>query len=301
MRSLRWFPRAWRIRYGAELAALLEQFDPSERSSLSTRFDLARAGLRERLRILAPGPLRPSDKAREGALLVLYAWMLFVVGGFGVEKLSEHWQTATPPTKQSLPSHAFTVLYWTAGLGSLLVIAGVAVALPAVFVLLRNRGWTEIRRPVLRAAILSALAAGLTIFLSRWAHSLTPAERNGSDAAYSTLFGAWFLLGASCLFAWAAAAASAARRLELSRSALQLECLLAVAVGISMLVMTIAATVWWASLVDVAPWFFSGHPVGSTGSVIEPNGVVASTLIASATLLGIVGAKRAVTAGFERV
>ena len=147
MRLLRWYPRAWRLRYGAELIAILEQFDAAERSSWATRFDVARAGLRERLRILAPGPLRPRERAREGALLVLYAWMLFVVGGFAVAKLSEHQQAVTPPNKQSLPSQAFSVLYWTAGVGSVLVIAGVAISLPALVALLRRGGWFEIRRP----------------------------------------------------------------------------------------------------------------------------------------------------------
>ena len=287
MRSLRWFPRAWRARYGAELRALLEQVDASERSSRTTRFDLARAGLRERLRILAPGPLPPEEKAREGALLVLYAWMLFVVGGFALEKLSEHWQAVTPLTEQSLPARAFCVLYGAAGAGSVLVVIGVAVSLPALFDLLRRGGSIEIGRPVIRALVLSALALGLTIGLSRWAHSLTAAQRNGSDGVYTAAFGAWFLFGVSCLFAWAVAAASVARRLELAPSALRLESLLAVGVGISMLVMTSAAMVWWAAVANVAP--------------IEPNMIVASILIVSATLLGLIGATRSVRGGLGHI
>ncbi len=283
MRSLRWFPRPWRARYGAELSALLEHLDAFERSSWTTRFDLARAGLRERLRILAPGPLPPEEKAREGAILVLYAWMLFVVGGFALAKLSEHWQAVTSPAERPLPAHAFDVLYVAAGIGSALVVIGVAVSLPALFSLLRRGGWIEIRRPVIRALVLSALALGLTIGLSRWAHSLTPAQRNGSDGLYNAAFAAWLSVGVSCLFAWAVAAASVARRLELAPVARQLESLLAVGVGISMLVMTTAAMVWWAALANVAS--------------IEPNMLVASMLIVSATALGLIGAARSVRAG----
>lgn len=299
MRSLRWYPRAWRVRYGAELIALMEQLEPSEHSSWLTRFDIVRSGLRERVRVLAPGPLPPNEKAREGALLVLYAWMLFVVGGSALAKLSEHWQAVTPLSKQSLPSHAFGVLYWAAGIGSVLVLAGVAVSLPACVDLLRRGRWFEIRRPVIRAVILSMVAVGLTIGLSRWAHSLTPGKRNGGDDFYSAAYVAWFVLGVSCLFAWATAAAAVARRLELSRSALRLESLLAVAVGISMVVMTAAAVVWWASLANAAPWFFSGRSVGSTGSVVQPNGVVGSALILLATLLGLVGATRSARGALE--
>ena len=299
MRSLRWYPRPWRARYGPELMALMEQLEPSERSSWPTRFDLARAGLRERLRILAPGPLAPDEKAREGALLVLYAWMLFVVGGFSLAKLSENWRAVTPLSSQSLPSHAFSVLYWAAGIGSVLVLAGVAVSLPACLDLLRRGRWIEIRRAVIRAVILTTVAVGLTIGLSRWAHSLTPGKRNGGDSFYSAAFVAWFAFAVACLFAWATAAAAVTRRLELSRSALRVESLLAVMVGASMLVMTAAAIVWWASLANVAPWFFSGRPIGSTGSVIQPNIVVASVLILSATLLGLVGATRSARGALE--
>jgi hypothetical protein len=299
MTSLRWFPRAWRARYGSELSTLLEQVDATERSSPATRFDIPRAGLAERLRVLAPGPLPPAEQAREGALLVLCAWAVFVVGGSGVAKLSEHWQAATPPASQSLPSHAFSVLYWTAGVGSVLVIAGVAISLPALARLFRRGGWVEVRRPLLRALLLSVLAIGVTAGLSRWAHSLTSAARNGGDSLYTAAFAAWFALAVSCLFAWVAAATAVARRLELSLSALRLETALAAAVGIAMTVMTVASAVWWASLANAAPWFFSGHRVGSGGSVVEPNMVGAAMFIVSATVLGLIGATRSVRGGLR--
>jgi hypothetical protein len=300
MKSLRWYPRAWRLRYGAELVALMEQFDDTERSSWSTRFDLARGGLAERLRILAPGSLPSDEKAREGALLVLYAWVLFVVGGFVVAKLSEHWRAVTPLAKQSLPSQAFSVLAWTAGIGSALVLAGVALSLPALAALLRGGGWVEIRRPLLRALLFSVLAVGMTVGLSRWAHSLTPAKRNGGDGLYSIAFAIWFVLAVSCLFAWVAAAAAVARRLRLSASNVRLEAALATAVSLAMVVMTVATAVWWGFLANAAPWFFSGRPIGSHGPVVQPNMIVASLFILSASVLGMIGAARSVRAGFQR-
>ena len=299
MNGLRWYPRAWRLRYGAELEGLMEELDDRERSSLATRFDLARGGLAERFRILAPGPLAPRERAREGALLVVHAWMLFVIGGFGIAKLSEHWQAVTPAAKQSLPAHAFTVLYWTAGVGSVLVLAGVVLALPALFALLRRGGFAGIRRPLVRAVLLTILGVACTAGLSRWAHTLGPAKRNGGDSLYSAAFALCALLVASCLFAWSTAAAVIARRLELPRTILRLEAALAGAVGAAMLVMAAATTIWWAALANAAPWFFSGRPVGTGGSVLQPNLIAASVLIATATALGFVGAERSLRAGWR--
>ena len=52
-----------------------------------------------------------------------------------------------------------------------------------------------------------------------------------------------------------------------------------------MLVMAAATTIWWAALANAAPWFFSGRPVGTGGSVLQPNLIAASVLIATATAL----------------
>lgn len=300
MKSLWWYPRAWRVRYGGELVALMEQYDADERSSLAARADIARAGLGERLRILAPGRLPPEEKAREGVLLVLYAWVVFVVGGVAVAKVSEHWQAVTPSSMQLVPARAFSVLYWTAGVASGMVIAGALIALPAVAGALRRGAWRDVRRPAVRSLLFSVLAISATVGLARWAHSLTPAERNGADAIYTAAFVGWFVLAVSCLFSWALTAAAIARRVTFSRFTLRLLTVVATAVGGAMAVMAVATGVWWASLARVAPWFFSGRPVGSSGSVIDPNMAVASALILTATILGLTGAVRSARAEAER-
>ena len=99
--------------------------------------------------------------------------MVFVLGGFGVQKASEHWQAVTPVGKQHPPAAAFDVLFWTAGLGSALVLVG--VALSGTFV--RRGGWTTVRGPIIRATLLSLLAVAAKVGLVRWGHSLMPAAR----------------------------------------------------------------------------------------------------------------------------
>lgn len=49
-RSLRWYPRAWRRRYGEELIALLEDTYGDEPLPLSCRMSMFRSGMTERVR-----------------------------------------------------------------------------------------------------------------------------------------------------------------------------------------------------------------------------------------------------------
>jgi hypothetical protein len=296
MRLLRVYPGAWRARYGEELTALVEEIRANGRMSWRVRVDLLRAGAAERVRMLGLNGLPPLERAREGSLLVLYSWMLFVIGGFGVEKASEHWQAATPAARRGLPSAAFDVLFVAAGIGSVLVLIGVAVLLPRVAALIQAGGWPKIRRAVVRATVLSVLAVTASSGLAAWAHSLTPAARNGSDAAYSGAFVALVVLFAACLFAWAAAAAATARNLSLSVAVLRLEVWLGAAVSVAMAVMTIATVLWWGSLAAAAPWFFDGRPVGSSASALVSNMVVPTVMMFCATSLGLIGAARAAKA-----
>jgi hypothetical protein len=121
MRLLGVYPASWRARYGDELATLIEELDRNARMSWRIRLEVVRAGLVERARVLLGlRALPPQERAREGSLLVLYAWMLFVLGGFGVQKASEHWKAVTPAAKQALPSAAFDVLIAAAVVGTAL-------------------------------------------------------------------------------------------------------------------------------------------------------------------------------------
>ena len=296
MRLLRVYPTAWRARYGDELANLIEELDGDAPISWRVRLDVVRAGLVERVRVLGLGALPPRERAREGALLVLYSWMLFVLGGFGVLKASEHWKAVTPAAKQGVPAAAFDVLFVAAGIGSALVLVGVAAFLPCLTVFIREGCWKEVRRPIIRAAVVSLVTAAVTFGLARWAHSLTPGARNGGDTAYSAAFIGWIILLAACLFGWAGAAAATARRLSLPASLLRLEVWLGAAVSAAMVVMTIATAVWWGSLARAAPWFFEGRPIGSSASALVSNIVIPVFVMLLATTLGLIGARQAMNA-----
>ena len=296
MRLLRVYPSAWRARYGDELATLIEELDRGARMSWRDRVDIVRAGFGERARMLAPGGLPAPARAREGSLLVLYAWTAFIVGGFGFEKVSEHWKAVTPTAKQALPAAAFDVVLIAAAAGSALVLLGVALSLPRLAALIRAGGWAEIRRPIIRAASLSLLAVAATAGLAAWAHSLSPAARNGSDAAYSGVFLAWIVLFATCLLSWAVAAAATARRLAVPVTTLRVQVWLGATVTAAMAVITVATAVWWGAHSRARRRGFRRATAGGRASGVVSNMVVPAGLMLCATVVALIGASRAVSA-----
>jgi hypothetical protein len=286
-RLLLLYPRAWRARYGEELIALLSQIGEGGQIPSRMRRDVVRAGLHERVRASGFGSgVPPAARARSGALLVLCAWMLFAVAGVRVQKFSEHWQGATPQSARGVPAIAFHVLEGAAALGGVLVLAGIALALAY----LRSGGWLVVRRAVVRASALTAVAIGATAALAVWAQQLDTAQRNGASSAYSGAFVLCALLLVGALAAWTTVAVSLARALELSSRVLRIEALLAGAVCVSMLAMTLATATWWGALGRVAPWVLHGAADGSRSSSFALSLFVPSALMAVATCLAAFGA-----------
>ena len=143
--SLRWYPRAWRFATGPtdrDARAVRRAGDHRGRLGSTSRFRFAGAAADPRARPTPPPGTSPRRcPSCPLCLDAVRGWWL------RARETVRHRQAVIPPNKQSLPSHAFSVLYWTAGVGSVLVIAGVAISLPALFALLRRGGWIEIRRP----------------------------------------------------------------------------------------------------------------------------------------------------------
>jgi hypothetical protein len=127
---LRWYPAAWRKRYGREFTDLL--IDTYADRPLTGRAHLAliRSGLIERVRYSdAFGRrARPEDQVRAGALTVWFAWACFVVAGGAFAKYSEHWEVVTPSAHRALPEAAMTLLRVSAFVGAGLCAAAAMVS-----------------------------------------------------------------------------------------------------------------------------------------------------------------------------
>ena len=292
-RLLRLYPASWRLRYGEELEALILDMSGAERVPWRIRADVAVAGGRERLRAAGLGGDSPDARVRGGASLVLWAWALFVVAGAIVQKTSEHWQQALPTGSHTAATVAFGSLVGVAIAAAVIVVAGIALTLPALGRFLGAGGWAQIRRSVdTRAVAITAVFVAATVGLVAWAHGLSPRDRQGHDAAYALVATVWVLLGAGTLGAWTLAATRTAARVTLPASLLRLEARLATAVTAALGVMAAATAVWWVSVATVAPNALTGS-LSTHSSGFVPQLVVAMVLMLTAVGLGGAGARRA--------
>jgi len=291
---LRWYPQAWRERYGDELCALMEDQLAGRPAARRLRASIAVAGLRERARGAAVigCSTPPAERARTGVLLVLGAWAAFLVAGAAYSKLAEHFVGALRRVDRADPSRAFDVVVVAAAIAAALFLAGVGIALPAFVRFLRAGGWPEIRRAVLAAVVVTGLALAVLGGLIPWAHSLSAARRNGADGLYSAGFLGMGLLVASAIGAWTCAAVRAARRLHLSRREMAAESLLAVALGAAMGTMTVGTAIWWGALAVHAPWFLHGTRAGTPESPFDLRLAATMALMAASVLVGEYGVSR---------
>ncbi len=117
------------------------------------------------------------------------------------------------------------------------------------------------------------------------AHRLSVAQRNGADWHYSVLVLALAAVIVAALALWTAAAVAAVRRMDLGTRLLAAESVLATALGTVMGLITAATALWWGSMASSAPWFLDGTRVGTPGSALGPNIVVAMALMLGASVV----------------
>ena len=297
-RLLRWYPAAWRQRYGDEFAALIEEAIGEGAPSLRLRMNVIRSGLAMRLSEAgrAGDAAPPREWVRGGALAVLCAWSMFVVAGIGLQKAAEHWQDAVPiGAARTAAEIAFGAVQVVAGLGSLLVVAGAVVVLPAVLRSLGEGGWRALRRPYLWAAATCSVTAVAFGGLVWWAQRLSEPQRNGGDAAYGLSAALFALLVLASITTLTVAGVATVRRLSLSPPVLRIEGYLAGGVAGAMAVIAAAAGVWWGVVASAAPWFFiAGARAGQRGSPVGAQTVAIATLMLLAIVLASFGVRRVV-------
>ena len=282
-RLLRWYPAAWRERYGGELIALMEDSHGAGRLPLAGRVDVVRAALVEHWRAFNPGP--SDDRVLAGSLLVLCGWAFATVGGSGYAKFSEHWDAFTPGSAQRLPSLAYDTVVLAAAMGAVAVMFAALSVLPAFARLLRAGGWAQVGRPILRAGIVTATTAVASVGVILWVHHLGPAARNGGSFGYGVVAVIWGSLIVTSLGLGTAAAVGTVRRLQLSRRVIRVNAALACVVMAAMAVVAAAMVTWWVTVASRAPAFLSGAPL--------PLVAAAGCLLAGLTV-GALGVRRIV-------
>ncbi len=291
---LRWYPRSWRTRYGDELAALLDD-EYGRRAPARIRLSIVSGGLRERARQsgLTGDAVPAADGVRTGALVVLAAWTAFVVAGASFAKFSEHFDEALPhsPGVHRVPDLAFTVLQAMAGAASILVVAGVLLAVPASVRFLRAGGWGSVRGHVLRALTLTVVTIAVTVPLLVWADRLPSHQPSSGIHWNGVLFLIWTTLIVITLTLWTVVAVAAGRRIELCKAVLTAEAILAAAVTVAMAIMVVSTAVWWGAMAKNAPAFLNASPAGLPGSswdILLVATVVLMVLAMGAAAVGVI-------------
>lgn len=302
-RLLRWYPEAWKSRYGDELVAMVEDTIGDRRPGPGLRWSLAVSGMRERARRswLVGRDAGAEQRTRGGATLVLWAWALLLPAGFSFVKLAEHWQVALAPGDRTVPAVAMASAAALAFVGGAAVLLSAAVAMPVFVRVLRQGAWRRLQTASLIVAVLSAAWLGLSIAGVIWAHQLNVVQRNGGDHAYGAMAYVWGALTVITVAAWTGLAVRAERQLEVDRTILRAEALGSVLVTVAIAVVTVAMVTWWVSMAVKAPSFLQGFvaPPGLTprglvthASPVTPRLVATALAMVAAVVLSGAGTFR---------
>lgn len=168
----------------------------------------------------------------------------------------------------SLSSGAYRAVTVVAIVACLVVMVGMAIAVPAFLRFLRAGGWPLIRRHVVRALIATVVGISALTALVGLAHTLTPAQRDGELVSHPAV--------------WYYQVAFIATMLLLA---------------VAMVVMTVATAVWWGSIASSTPWFLQGTPAGSAGSPLNVQLVGTMVLMLVASILAGYGVSRGAQSG----
>jgi hypothetical protein len=293
-------PGFWRARYGEELEDLIVGMHEEKRVQLGVYTDVIRAGVRERLSAARlalgdPAGRPPENRARAGAIAVMWGWAGFILAGMVVAKSSEHWQQALPGSHLGA-SAMYVVLIAAAVLAAVLMLVGLATAAPAFLSDLHTGAWSGLRARAVAAVALTALFGAATLGLVAWAHSLTSVQRNGGDYGYSVGFVLWAALASSTLLVWTATAARAGRHLSLKPATVRTQTWIATGVAALMAVMSAATIGWYIVLARESPAALTGDASTEHPSPVVVSLIAAIVLMILMTVHSLIAARRAITA-----
>jgi hypothetical protein len=240
-RLLRWYPRAWRERYGDELLALIQDTLDEGRPRWRLRLGVISGGLRERVhqagQAVGAAIKRPSG---------LDLWAKMLAAGTIVAILPQNLSESPPPARGWQAVAAFDALLAAVALTGAVVVASGLAALPALVRFLRAGGWPKIRRRVVWAAGATVVAGGALAGLVLAAGSRSPAQVNVSSA-YLAGFLTTGLAITAAIGLWAIAAAAMARHLTLDPRLRAVQLVLVAVTPAAVTVVLVTLNLWWSA------------------------------------------------------
>ena len=250
-RLLRWYPRAWRDRYGEEFLALVEDTLDGGRPGWRLRLGVVRAGLQERVH-QAGSKAPPRARAALGLLF----------GDWGVAMMAVFLYAGSLGNLTVIPlsASAYHRTATLAAIAGFAVIAGLAflarglTALPALIRFLRAGGWPKIRRRAAWAVAATAVAAGGLTWFFLMASSMTYDQINRSPWYTAGLVTA-ALLAETAFVLWRSAARATARQLGLQPRMRAAQLVLAEATRTAAWIMLLVVVIWSLTIRSSSgPW-----------------------------------------------
>ena len=249
-RLLRWYPRAWRERYGEELLALIQDTLDEGRPTWRLRLGVVRGGLRERVHQAVRAGTAAAKRTSTGLLITVVAAMI-------LGSLPWDLKASLPPARAWQKTAAFDALVGAFAVTGVVVLASGLVAAPAFIAFLREGGWQQIRRRV-------AWAAGATVAAGGGLAGLFLAERSMSSAQvnHSWAYGIGVVATTAALVVasglWASAVTATAKHLKLATRARAAQPLLAAVTLTAAQVILPANLILLAAAQSSLPWLVVG-------------------------------------------
>jgi len=207
-RLLRWYPRAWRERYGEELLALIQDTLDEGRPTWRLRLGVARGGLRERAH-------QAGRAVRAAVRRAPSRWPTAVAAGLIIANVPWNLKAPLSPSKAWQATAALDTLAGMVAFTGAAMLASGLVAVPALVTFLRAGGWPTIRRRVAWAAGATMAAGGGLAGLVLGVRSMTFVQLSLSWAYFTGVAGTALALIVA-IGLWASAAAAIAKHLKLT-------------------------------------------------------------------------------------
>jgi hypothetical protein len=264
---LRWYPRAWRERYGEELLVLIQDTLDGGRPTWRLRLGVIWGGLRER-----------GHQAGRAGKAAVKRWVgtgsrpLIVTVGLLVISIPSNLKAPLPPTRAWQATAVFAALAGLVAFAGVCVLASALVAVPAFAAFLREGGWPKIRRRVAWATGATVAAGGSGAWLILGVRSMSFAQLNHTSAYLIDTCVVTLAL-AVAVGLWASAVAATAKRLKLTARAQAAQVLLGTAALTAAFLIMPVNCVWNAVIQSSLPWLVVGVANLALIGAVMPRGI----------------------------
>ena len=257
-RLLRWYPRAWRERYGDEFLAMVEDTLDGRRPDWRMHLGAARAGLKERLHVLS-GPTGKRARDRWSTFVMACCVLAASIDNIGHPSAAGTWSAVT----------AMTALAALAVVTGAAIVAAAAIARRSLVRFLRTGGWPKVRRRIIWAVAATAAAACALTWLAVLRTSMTPGQLSTSQA-YGNVLSAVTVLCVAAMVLCAMAARAVAVHLDLEPRIRAAETLLGAVISTGVLTMVPVEIIWFGITRSSVFWLAFGLPLLASDVAAAP-------------------------------